>query len=109
MPRTLPRRSRIRPEEPRCSAAGNVALRRQIAVLQRSAKKRLRLQAADRLLWVWLSRVWTDWRSSLVIVKPETVIAWHRKAFCLFWSWKIRRGKPGARRSPVTFATSSDA
>ena len=73
----------------------NVALRHQIGVLQRSATKRPRLQATDRLLWVWLSRVWADWRSSLVIVKPETVVAWHRKAFLLFWTWKIRRGKAG--------------
>ena len=73
----------------------NIALRHQIGVLQRSAKKRLRLNAADRLLWAWLSRVWTDWRSALVIVKPETVVAWHRKAFRMFWTWKIRRGKSG--------------
>ena len=73
----------------------NIALRHQIGVLQRSAKKRPHLRAADRLLWVWLSRVWADWRSSLVIVKPETVVGWHRKAFRLFWTWKIRRGKPG--------------
>lgn len=73
----------------------NLALRHQIGVLQRSAKKRPFLQTADRLLWVWLSRTWTDWRSSLVIVKPETVVAWHRNAFRLFWTWKIRRGKPG--------------
>ena len=77
-----------------------VALRHQIGVLQRSATKRPRLHAADRLLWVWLSRVWTDWRSSLVIVKPETVIGWHRKAFRLFWTWKIRRGKPGRPAVP---------
>ena len=77
----------------------NVALRHQIGVLQRSTRKRPTLDAADRLLWVWLSRVWTDWRSALVIVKPETVVAWHRKAFRLFWTWKIRRGKPG--RPPV--------
>jgi transposase InsO family protein len=73
----------------------NVALRHQIGVLQRSAKKRPQLHAGDRLLWVWLSRVWADWRSSLIIVKPETVVAWHRKAFRLFWTGKIRRGKPG--------------
>jgi hypothetical protein len=78
----------------------NVALRHQIGVLQRSAKKRPRLRAADRLLWVWLSRVWADWRSSLVIVKPETVVGWHRKAFRLFWTWKIRRGKPGRPAVP---------
>ena len=39
--------------------------------------------------------VWIDWRSSLVIVKPETVIAWHRKGFQLFWTWKVRHGQPG--------------
>jgi transposase InsO family protein len=39
--------------------------------------------------------VWDDWRSALVIVKPETVIAWHRKGFRLFWTWKTRRGNPG--------------
>jgi len=42
----------------------------------------------DRLLWVWLSRLWSDWRSALAIVKPETVIAWHRGGFRLFWTWK---------------------
>ncbi|MGH9627693.1 MAG: integrase core domain-containing protein [Bryobacteraceae bacterium] len=78
----------------------NVALRHQIGVLKRSVKKRPRLYAADRLLWVWLSRVWTDWRSGLVIVKPETVVAWHRKAFRIFWTWKIRRGKPGRPAVP---------
>jgi transposase InsO family protein len=46
-----------------------------------------------------LSRFWTGWRSALVIVKPETVIAWHRKGFRLFWTWKMRRGQPG--RPPV--------
>ena len=68
----------------------NVVLRHQISVLQRSAKKRPQLHASDRLLWVCLSSVWADWRSSLVIVKPETVVAWHRNALRLFWTWKIR-------------------
>jgi hypothetical protein len=53
----------------------NLALRHQIGVLQRSAKKRPRLTAADRFLWAWLSGVWADWRSALVSVKPEAVIA----------------------------------
>jgi transposase InsO family protein len=78
----------------------NVALRHQITVLQRSANKRPQLRAADRLLWVWLSRVWADWRSSVMIVKPETVIAWHRRAFRLFWTWKVRHGKPGRPAVP---------
>jgi putative transposase len=79
----------------------NIALRHQLAVLQRSAKKRPPLKPADRLLWVWLSRVWADWRSALVIVKPETVVAWHRKAFRIFWTWKVRRGKRGRPRVPL--------
>ena len=62
--------------------------------------KRPKLTAADRLLWVWLSEVWINWRSALVIVKPETVIAWHRKAFRLFWTWKVRRGQPGRPSVP---------
>lgn len=78
----------------------NVALRHQIGVLQRSANKRSHLHAADRLLWVWLSRVWADWRSSLTIVKPETVISWQRNAFRLFWTWKVRHGKPGGTAVP---------
>jgi transposase InsO family protein len=73
----------------------NLALRHQIGVLQRSAKKRPKLTAADRVLWAWLCGVWRDWRSALVIVKPETVIAWHRKGFRLFWTWKVWRGQPG--------------
>src|SRR5487761_248274 len=57
-----------------------LALRHQLLVLQRSSRgHRLRLGRADRLLWVWLSRFWSGWRSALAIVKPETVIAWHRR------------------------------
>jgi putative transposase len=73
----------------------NLALRHQIGVLQRSARKRPSLTSVDRLLWVWLSRLWSDWRSALAIVKPETVVAWHRKGFRLFWTWKVRHGQPG--------------
>ena len=76
-----------------------LALRHQLAVLQRTVK-RPKLNAADRCLWAWLSQLWTNWRSALVIVKPETVIAWHRKGFCLFWTWKVRHGRAG--RPPVT-------
>jgi transposase InsO family protein len=53
------------------------------------------LTSGDRLLWVCLSRLWRDWRSALAIVKPETVVAWHRAGFRLFWTWKVRRGQPG--------------
>src|SRR5260370_16305350 len=73
----------------------NLALRHQIGVLQRSARKRPKLTSGDRLLWICLSHLWRDWRSALAIVKPETVVAWHRAGFRLFWTWKVRRGQPG--------------
>src|SRR3984893_11946814 len=79
-----------------------LALRHQLLVLQRhNQKRRLQLSAFDRLLWVWLSRIWPDWKSALRIVKPETVIAWHRKGFRLYWRWKSR---PRHGRPPVTTA-----
>src|ERR1700676_1588616 len=70
-----------------------LALRHQIGVLQRGSRARPRLRPADRLLWAWLSRVWVDWRHALMIVKPETVLTWHRKGFRLFWTRKGRRGQ----------------
>ena len=72
-----------------------LALRHQIVVLQRRTSKRPRLRTVDRLFWVLLSRVWGQWRSALVIVKPETVIAWQRTGFRLYWRWKSRAGKCG--------------
>ena len=73
-----------------------IALRHQLGVLQRKVPARTRLKVTDRWLWVALSRLWSDWRSSLVIVKPGTVVAWHRKGFRLYWTWKSRQriGRP---------------
>ena len=73
----------------------NVALRHQIGVLQRSVRKRPILTSGDRLFWIYLSQIWRNWRSALVIVQPETVVAWHRKGFRLFWTWKVRHGQSG--------------
>src|ERR1700756_3310174 len=73
----------------------NLALRHQIGVLQRSAARRPKLNPWDRLLWIGLSRLWRDWRSALAIVRPETVVAWHRAGFRRFWTWMVRRGHPG--------------
>jgi len=75
--------------------AENLALRQQLAVLQ-VPMKRPKLRKRDRLFWVWLSRLWSDWRSCLMIVKPETVIRWHREGFRLYWCWKSRKklGRP---------------
>ena len=68
-------------------ALENAALRHQLLVLQRSVG-RPRLARWDRVFWVWLSRVWVSWRSSLVIVQPATVLTWHRRGFQLYWRWK---------------------
>src|SRR3954451_23152138 len=76
-----------------------LALRHQIGVLQRSVK-RPKLTPADRLLWAWLCEIWNGWRSRVFLVQPATVIGWHRKGFRLFWTWKIRRGKPGRPAVP---------
>src|SRR5215469_2751432 len=73
----------------------NLALRHQIGVLQRSAKKRPKISTIDRIFWVALSCLWRDWCSTLVLVKPETVVAWHRRGFRWFWTWKVRQGQAG--------------
>jgi putative transposase len=78
----------------------NLALRQQLAVLRRSAPKRLKLTPADRIFWVGLRQVWAGWRSALLIVQAEMVVAWHRKGFRLFWWWKVRHGKPGRPAVP---------
>jgi putative transposase len=72
-----------------------IALRHQLTVLQRTHKpRRILLNRTDRCLWVWLSRLWSGWRSAL-LVKPETVIGWHHQGFRWYWTWKIRHGRPG--------------
>ncbi len=75
-----------------------LALRHQLGIYQRT-NKRPRIRPADRILWAWLSRVWSGWRESLVIVKPETVIAWRRRRFRHYWARLSRPGRPG--RPPI--------
>ncbi len=77
-------------------AAENLALRQQLAVMKYQ-RPRPRLTDTDRFFWVLLSRVWTDWYASLHIVKPETVVRWHRQGLRYYWRWKSRhRGRPKA-------------
>src|SRR5882672_7841280 len=73
-------------------ALENLALRQQLAVLHRKSP-RLRLRPADRSFWVSLAVVWDQWRSALIVVRPETVLRWHRQGFRYFWRWKSR-GRP---------------
>ena len=62
----------------------NLALRQQLAVYKR-ARKRPQLRSTDRAFWVWLSKLWGDWRAPLLLVQPRTVIRWHRQGFKLYW------------------------
>jgi hypothetical protein len=61
-----------------------IALRHQLAVLRRQYSGRPRLSSIDRLLWVWLYRVWPRCLDLMVLVKPATVVRWHRQGFRLY-------------------------
>jgi putative transposase len=74
-----------------------LALRQQLAILNR-IDKRPSLRFQDRLFWGALAKCWQDWRYALLIVKPETVIKWHRQGFRLYWRWKSKTGRPGRPR-----------
>ena len=78
-------------------AIENVPLRQQVVVLKRTVK-RPRLRKRDRLFWVLLPQIWSGWSGCLLVVRPATVVAWHRQGWRLVWRWKSR-GKPG--RPPV--------
>src|SRR6202158_3780973 len=78
-----------------------IALRHQLAVLRRQRPGRTRLSALDRLLWTWLYRVWPRCLNILVLVKPATVIQWHRQGFRRSWRWRSCSrpvGRPGLNR-----------
>src|SRR6202158_5188680 len=66
-----------------------VALRHQLVVLKRRTK-RAPLQRSDRLFWILLRQFWPHWAKSLLIVRPETVVGWHRQGFRLYWRFRSR-------------------
>jgi hypothetical protein len=71
-------------------------LRQQLLVLRRSAPARLRLRNSDRLIFVWLYRLFLSLLEAPIIFNPEMLVRWHRGGFRLFWRWKSRRpsGRP---------------
>src|SRR5437867_6522093 len=71
-------------------ALENLALRQQLAVWK-ARQPRPRLTALDRIFWVVLSRLWKNWQNSLRMVRPATVVSWHRQGFRRYWAWKRRR------------------
>jgi putative transposase len=76
----------------------SIALRHQIAVLKRSGTRRPCFRRIDRLFWILLSRWWSDWRDSLMIVQPETVLRWRRLGWSAIWGYRShgrwRGGRP---------------
>src|SRR5262245_7163039 len=79
-------------------ALENLALRHQLAVYKRTTTGP-KLRTTDRLFWVWLARVWTEWRQPLVIVTPATVLRWQRRRFREYWT--RLSGRPTGGRPPV--------
>jgi transposase InsO family protein len=73
-----------------------LVLRQQLMVLGRKSRKRVRLRNIDRLILVWLYRIFPSVLDAIVVVKPETVIRWHRRGFQAYWHWRSRRlgGRP---------------
>ncbi len=75
----------------------SLVLRHQLIVLRRTAPKRAHLSALDRLLFVLLYWLWPSVLGSIAVIKPDTVVRWHRRGFRALWRWKSRRrlGRPG--------------
>src|ERR671933_1529384 len=76
----------------------NLALRHQLIVLQRQRRRHPRLFSIDRLLWIWLYRLWPRCISAMVLVKPASVVRWHRNGFRRYWRWRSRSRRPGRPR-----------
>ncbi len=80
--------------------AENAFLRQQLLVAARRVKKP-RLRASDRILLVALAAMFSRWRDALMLVKPETLLRWHRAGFRILWRWRSRRrSRPASRLSP---------
>jgi len=73
----------------------NLALRQQLATL--AGRRHPDIRPADRVFWVLLRRVWSRWAEALAIVRPDTVVRWHRAGFRTYWNWLSRRGKRSGR------------
>jgi hypothetical protein len=76
--------------------AENLFLRHQLSIALRRAPPRLRLRGGDRVLLVWMTRLWPSLLGVARVVQPETILRWHRAGFKAFWRWKSRKraGRP---------------
>ena len=77
----------------------NLYLRHQLNIAMRKAlRSGLRLRGADRAFMVWITRLWPNLLSLSRVVRPDTILRWHRAEFRAYWRWKSR-GQPGRPRS----------
>jgi putative transposase len=97
--RSAPALFRSRKEQ----AIVELALRQQLATLSQK-KSKPKITPIDRVFWIALFRFWPRWKRVLVIVKPDTVVRWHRKGFRLYWRWISKRG-PGRPPLPAEVQT----
>jgi hypothetical protein len=67
----------------------NLALRQKLSVFKRR-QRRPKLAAIDKLFWIGMNRIWSEWKNSLLMITPETVVRWHRGGFRLCWRWRSR-------------------
>jgi transposase InsO family protein len=74
----------------------NLVLRQQVSALKRK-NPRPKLTRLDRCFWITVSRLWSEWKSSLLLVKPETVVEWHRRGFRIYWRLKSKVGQAGRK------------
>ena len=73
----------------------NLALRQQLVASAQRGHPDIR--PADRVFWVLLRRYWSQWAQALAIVRPDTVVRWHRARFRIYWNWLPRRGRRSGR------------
>ncbi|MGH9554110.1 MAG: hypothetical protein ACRD3W_32330 [Terriglobales bacterium] len=71
-----------------------VACRQQLAVYKRK-QPHPKLRRSDRLFWVVVRQMWANWSDTLILVKPDTVVASHRAGYKLFWRWRSRPQRVG--------------
>src|ERR1039458_5245419 len=82
---------------PRDLLLENLALRQQLVVLKQRYP-RPQVSTSDKLFWMILRCLWPEWKHALILVRPETVVRWHRAGFKLYWTWVSRRRRRRGRR-----------
>src|SRR6266851_1753297 len=91
----------------RAVALENLALRQQLSVFRRTVR-RPQLRTTDRLFWVLLAKAWRDWRTALIVVRPDTVVRWHRQWLRRHWTQRSARTRPGRPSTAAAIRTLVD-